>query len=150
MLLDNCYEGQNERFQYPVLSQGATESLRGASAVIRFMNQFHEPTPVVFAAEPGKTARTVADPRDPGGQVSLGPIARRMLLAFGDSGGLHSTAVSGLTVSSLIRYLTNPRGDPGSLPAVTWSDITARDGYLFRRGTSPRGRHIERTGTGRP
>jgi len=57
--------------------------LLAAFAPVRFLNEFHQPNPVVYSTAPGTVVLTAPDPLNPLG-YEIGPLARRALLATRD------------------------------------------------------------------
>ncbi|MEB2777470.1 caspase family protein [Algoriphagus sp. D3-2-R+10] len=80
-LIDACYEGVEEDFSAldPWFTQTAAQNFKDVAAVLRFMNEYHQENPVLFATQPGMTTKTVTDPSLPEG-VKIGPLCRKMLL----------------------------------------------------------------------
>lgn len=84
VLLDTCYEGKEARFDSPVLTGAAVESLRATAGVLRFVNEFHQESPVIFSTEPGTVVSTAPDSTDPKADP-IGPLARRATIVFDES-----------------------------------------------------------------
>lgn len=126
LLLDTCYEGQPASFGSPVLTPGAIESLRQTATILRHMNEFRGPNPVVFSAEPGREVPLAPDPRSPD-QASLGPIGRRLLLLSSRA----APAGTGLRLSDVVAQLTSRTLDSATSPPVTHATAPRMDGVLL-------------------
>lgn len=114
LLLDACYEGREVDFENAVLSPTASGNLRDVAAVLRFMNEFRQPDPVVFSTAPGGTVRTVPHP-DGGIVVNIGPIARRLLLA--------APPDEEVAFGRLVQRVLAPDLDARTAPAVSRSEL---------------------------
>lgn len=116
ILLDTCYYGRRVDFHSPVLSQMATQNLEGVAAGLRFLNQFHQTSPVVFASAPGSVVTTVPDPTAPQSDA-IAPIARRLVLAFDRNlAGGHR-----VTLADLVGALGSATLDTETKPAVSYA-----------------------------
>jgi hypothetical protein len=141
LLLDTCYEGQPASFTSPVLSAEAIRNLQSVAGILRYIDEFHTPNPVIFSAEPGSEVPLAPDPRAPD-QSSLGPIGRRLLLLSS------RVAASGtnLRLSSMVAQLTSASLDPATSPPVTHATAPTVDGLLLGASTT-RALVESRTGT---
>ena len=140
MLLDNCYDGRAALFESPVLTPTAIDNLRQIAGVLRFINEFHGPNPVIFSAEPGREVPLAPDPRHPK-QASLGPLGRRLVLLSSRLG-----AATGLKLSELVALLTSAQLDDATSPPVTHATAPGVDGVLL--SSSPQLASVEtRSGT---
>lgn len=116
-IFDHCYEGEEQSFEAGALSQEAAQNLNDVLAVMRYMNQFHTDSPVLFSASPGTVVSAVADPHPDFGDRSVGPLARRLLLAI----AAHEE--TGTDLDGLVSALTDAAGqtlDPVTQPAITF------------------------------
>ncbi|MBO0360707.1 caspase family protein [Hymenobacter sp. BT186] len=120
MLLDCCYEGQDEKATLRALANQQTfqqvAALAQASmAIVRKMNEFAEPNPVVFSAVPGQLAEAVPLPGGKPGK-RVGPVCRRAMLASAQA------AEQPLTLDRLLLALTSPVLDtaPKSVAISNW------------------------------
>lgn len=102
VLVDLCRNTDEAPFDFGEMfsdkdrSEGALAAAELVGGFWRRQNIFLDsPYPVVFAAEPGEFATTVADPFDPSGTRSIGPLAQRFSLVeeFLRSSGLEMTVV---------------------------------------------------------
>jgi hypothetical protein len=77
-ILDNCYKGKSLGFESQVLTATASKNLTAVKQVLRHINEFHQPNPVLFStigqcreggAGPGRPekprCRTARSPGDP-------------------------------------------------------------------------------------
>lgn len=80
-LIDACYETQIEDFSTldKWFNPSTVELFKETSEVLRFMNEYHQSKPVIFATQPGASVKTVTDPNLPEG-VKIGPLCRRLIL----------------------------------------------------------------------
>lgn len=136
LLLDSCYEGTAETFDSPVLSATATQNLRDVANVLRYMNELHQPNPVVFSAEPGTFVSTVADPTE-GSSREVGPLARRFLLATAEVGDRE------LSLRGVVHSLTDSGFDPLSPAGVSFAEGIPR----YRFAAAPGGSVDRRSGS---
>jgi hypothetical protein len=111
VLLDTCYEGTAASFDSPVLTGEAIRNLRDGANALKFLNEFHQPNPVIFSTAPGTTVTSVTDPSN--SSYRVGPLARRLLLAL-DDGKVKS-------LQSLIKFMTAAGSDGATSPAVTYA-----------------------------
>lgn len=145
VLLDSCYPAKDQQFSSPVLTATAQQNLRDIAKVVRFMNQFKQPQPVVFSAPPGETVVAVPDPLDPGGPYAVGPLARRLVLATKDD-RKHRRP---LTLTTLVKRLADRDLDEATRPGVTHArDMNAA--VKFRWGRHADLQVIDRGGTAKP
>ncbi|MCO5966025.1 hypothetical protein GOB42_24990 [Sinorhizobium meliloti] len=141
-ILDACYEGQEKKFEHPVLTGPAIQSLQQVAFALRFMNEFHQESPVLFSTAPGSVVRTVADPTG-SSRDYIAPLARRIALL------LDATA-DGSRSLNLARFVSAMRArdlDPETKPAITHSTPADDWDRAFLVFSSPGGRLIERVGT---
>ena len=82
VMIDACYEGESVDLTMPVLSPAAQKSISDTQAILRVMNEFRTPNPVVFSAPPGDTVSTAGHPTNKSYKLNIGPLARRTALAF--------------------------------------------------------------------
>jgi len=80
MMLDNCQEGETAQLTTRVFSEALRQNIGDAFQVLRYMNEFREPNPVLFSTAPGTVTRTVKDPSNPASPLSVGPLGRRFAL----------------------------------------------------------------------
>jgi hypothetical protein len=142
LLLDTCYAGQPVSFTSPVLTDQAIQNLQAVAGVLRFMNEFHIPNPVIFSAEPGTEVPLAPDPRSPT-QASLGPIARRILLVS------RKVAASGveLSLSQFVAQLTSTSLDNETKPPVTHAIAPIKDDVLLGPAAASQTKVEERVAT---
>lgn len=127
LLIDACYEGENVSFASPVLTETVLGNLRDGAAILRFINQFRGPNPVIFSAEPGTVVETVTPPPSVNlNKVTIGPLARRLALALEKSGQ------SDLIVQTLVDRLVSPQLDNQTSPAVTHFEPEAIQRIAYR------------------
>ncbi len=134
LLLDTCSEGKKEDFRSSVLSGGAQQTLRDTATILRTINEFRDSYPVLFSAEPGTVATTVADPRDPE-FYSLGPLGRRLTLIFDKANQSHAP----LSLERLLSDMTSSALDPATKPAICHMQKRAFDQLLFDPATPASG-----------
>ncbi len=115
VLLDTCYEAEARDFAPGVLTGTAVESLRAVAGVLRAINEFRQPHPVLFSTQPGTVASTVPDPYEPNAALPVAPLARRLAIVFDRA----SASGRGLTLAGLVRAMSDPSVDPIAGPAVT-------------------------------
>lgn len=120
LLLDTCSEGKREDFRHSVLSGMAQQNLRDTAAILRVLNEFRNTYPVLFSAEPGTVASTVADPRDPN-FYSLGPLARRLTIIFDRANQSHAP----FSLSQLLADLSSTTLDATTKAAVCHTENRA-------------------------
>jgi hypothetical protein len=123
-LIDACYEGNAVDFNVPTLSSVAEKNLQDSVAILKFMNQFRGTNPVVFSTTPGDTVNTVKHPFNPKLRYNIGPIARRLVLAF--QGLEHSNSVS---IKDIVTVLKSSDLDSVTKPVVSYADYSI--GYHF-------------------
>ena len=145
IMIDTCYEGSAANFRSPVLSAEASRNLADLAAVLRFMNEFHQPEPVLFSTEPGTLVPTVSDPRNASGQLTVAPLARRATL-LADKANRHGEAVS---LAAFLDHFSSGSSDNETEPAVTRAehDPTLWAGFILDHKTKHRGRLEEYKGT---
>jgi hypothetical protein len=140
VMLDSCYEGTVGKFETGILSSQAASGLNDVMNALRWINEFHQSDPVLFAAPPGTLTQTVADPTDSQPNL-IGPLARRFLLAF------DVTQIDGLPLGNLVDAMKSRNLDPATQPTFT----QAQPGQEWQRSVSIRnrtvGKGIERLGT---
>jgi hypothetical protein len=118
LLLDACYEGKQVELLDAVISRRLAENLTDIFKVLRHMNEFRDgPTLAVFSIKPGDLASTVQDPLDPDSQLSVGPLARRVMLSFDRAFRGKST----LTVAQFLGQMANAAFDPETRSVMTLS-----------------------------
>ncbi|MBB4189285.1 hypothetical protein GGE07_005967 [Sinorhizobium terangae] len=141
-ILDACYEGQEANFDRPVLTGSAIESLKQVASVLRFMNEFHQESPVLFSTTPGSVARTVADPTG-SSPDHIAPLARRITLL------LDATAEGSrsLSLSQFIAAMRATDLDPATKPVITLATPAGDWDRSFLVFSSPKGLIDERVGT---
>lgn len=130
MILDNCYEGKEEEITSTLLSDTLKRNISDTVAAIRFLNQFHEPNMVFFSTTPGNIVPVVADPTDPSSDVSVGPLARRLLLVLNRA----KSEGRAVTLQELLSQMTSPSLDKTTRPAVTFAQLTEPQLIVFRPG----------------
>ncbi|MBL4707534.1 MAG: hypothetical protein JKY48_03735, partial [Flavobacteriales bacterium] len=96
-LVDACYEGVEENVD---------KWIDGASAILKFMNEYHSPNPVVFAAPPGDTTSTKEDPKVPEG-TNIGPLCRKLMLVE-----KQLLKTPELSLMDVVLLLSDPAFDP--------------------------------------
>jgi hypothetical protein len=117
VLLDTCYEGTEARFDSPVLTGPAIESLRSVANVLRVMNEFHQDNPILFSTEPGTVVSTVPDPTDAQSDP-VGPLARRvMILLDGTLNTRHD-----LSLGEFVTRMASTDLDQATKPAITHAE----------------------------
>lgn len=123
LLVDACYEGEAVKVELPLLSNEANQSLIDVQEIIIFMNEFHDPDPVVFSAHPGSVVRTVEIPNETGvlATLRIGPLARRLLLALNEW-----DVWLDVTERILVETLLSPDLDTITDPAVSFAEFDAR------------------------
>jgi hypothetical protein len=142
VLFDDCQSGRARSLESSFLSANAAQSGQSALTVVKYLNQFHLPNPVVFATRPGSEAFTKSDPMNP--QLSVGPLARRLLIVY-DSAQRSGRRIN---LSTLVAKLTDPAFDRGqSDPGITFVNL-GRDGSMFRVAPAKGSEHLLRNGTG--
>ena len=60
VILDNCYKGKSLGFESQVLTATASKNL--TAVVLRHINEFHQPNPVLFSTSPGNVVKVAPDP----------------------------------------------------------------------------------------
>lgn len=113
-ILDACYEGDEAKFESPVLEGPAVDSLRSVANILRFMNEFRHQSPVLFSTPPGSVVSTVEDPTASSPE-QIAPSARRITLALDTAAG----GGNPMTVSEFINLMKSRQLDTQTLPAVT-------------------------------
>ena len=81
VMLDTCYDGKEKRFESPALTAVATRNLKDVAGVLRAFNEFRDTYFVLFAASPGSSVATVENPLQPDSNISIAPLARRLILS---------------------------------------------------------------------
>jgi hypothetical protein len=86
MLLDCCYEGDEEKvrvqdFAYQESLRKVAQLSADAMGIVRNLNQYHEPNPVVFSTPPGTLVQVTPHPTE-GASKSIGPLCRRTLVSL--------------------------------------------------------------------
>jgi hypothetical protein len=113
LLLDTCYEGSEASFESPFLTGMAIKNLTDNAAILKFINEFHQPNPVLFSTVPGTTVTPVEDPTDP--KSVVGRLGRRLVLTI-DRAALSHRSVS---LGDFVHSMTSSTLDPITSPAVT-------------------------------
>jgi hypothetical protein len=142
VILDTCYEGNQRSFDSAVLSKTASQNLTDVAGILRTMNEFRDTNPVLFSTTPGSVVSTVEDPLDPKSDISVGPLARRVVMILNQ---VIKRNVP-VTLRDFVSAMTSKSLDSLTAPAVTHS--VARedwDNVLFRRSVG--GRSERRLGT---
>jgi hypothetical protein len=139
LVLDNCQSGKAERFTSPALTQTAEGNIDDAVAILRHMNEFHTPDPVIFSTAPGTEVSDVADPLDEESPTGVAPLGRRMLLVYSRALQSHHS----VTLAQFVAALKDPSFDPATSPAVTFAELASNSTVLIssapaRRGVHPR------------
>lgn len=116
LLLDSCYEGEEQDFLSPALSAGASSQLATMAEALRHLNEFRQSDPVVFSTRPGTKVPLATDPRDETHRMA--PLARRLTLL------VHGKTVP-TTLGELVQGLVSPKLDRATRPAVTFATPTA-------------------------
>ena len=122
LLFDNCYEGDEEKFNSPVLSETATKNLVGISNILRFINEFHGKNPVLFAAARGEKVKTVPPPFETNPIYNIGPLARRLLISLEPY-----ARGERFTLQQLVASLKDGGLDEHTRPAITKAEIEHLD-----------------------
>jgi hypothetical protein len=117
VILDTCYSGKPAIFESPVLGQRAMQGIEDTAAALKVINEFHQPSPVLFSTEPGTTVETVPDPENPSSN-RVAPLARRMILVLGQASKSGRT----LTLGSFLEALSAPNLDATTKPPVTFAE----------------------------
>jgi hypothetical protein len=145
-VLDTCYEGKAPSIDSPVLSGAAIASLRNVSSVLRFMNEFHQSSPVLFSTAPGRVVATVDDPVDATSDP-VAPLARRVMILLDNI----ATKKEPLKLHEFVRQMTSKDLDSKTAPAISnassapdWNETlllyTSNSGALVERmGSAPIG-----------
>jgi hypothetical protein len=114
LLVDSCYEGELVDYRLPVLSTTAETNIRDTIGIVKYMNEFHTSNPVIFSAAPGTRVKTVKHPFDNSLQYSIGPLARRLVLA------LEKTDINHLTnFSNIVSQLKNGKLDDATSAVIS-------------------------------
>ncbi len=118
LLIDACYEGDEITFPDNILNPTAKQNVDDTLSVVKFMNQFRDPYPVLFSAAPGDVVPTVKIPNASAFQATqkIGPIARRILLALDDSRSPQT-----LNVEDFIKQLQHSDLDQETRVPITFS-----------------------------
>lgn len=120
MLLDNCYAQDSSEVMQDYQST-IGELYRDVSNIIKVMNQFREPNPVIFSTVPGTTVKNVKHPFNEY-PLSIGPLARRSLIATRNP--------TNLSMSEFLEYLTNGEDTETTAGITFWEpeyDLTIID-----------------------
>ncbi|MBI0401134.1 caspase family protein [Cyclobacterium marinum] len=134
MLLDNCYAQDSSEVMNDYQST-IGQLYSDVSDIVKVMNQFREPHPVIFSTVPGTSVKNVEHPFKEYA-LSVGPLARRSLLAARNS--------TDLNLSELVKHLTEGQ-DSKTNPGVTYWDPD----YDLRiiNGNKPKGILVQNKGT---
>lgn len=143
LVLDTCYGADEANFDSPILTAAAIGSLKSVAGVLRFMNEFHQSSPVIFSAEPGTLAKTVVDPvysyPEP-----MPPLAHRMMIMFDEA----ARADGALDLRSFIDGMTSSGLDSLTSPAITNAEPSADWKGVFLSFSNQTGAIDERSGSG--
>jgi Caspase domain len=145
LLLDTCYEGKLAELPEAVISRQLAENLTDIFKVLRHINEFRGPTLAVFSTAPGTLALMVPDPLDPESSLSVGPLARRVMLSFDQA----FRSKSALTVGQFLRKMSSATFDPETRSVVTLSVPAQSATTLIRYPVLERSVGELRFGTGR-
>ena len=122
LLIDSCYEGQaNETMQISaIVGEQVRRLFADVGDILTFMNQFHDPDPVVFATSAGSVVPTVPIPGADGVLATqrIGPLARRLLLWLD---GMDTA--QGATEHNLVAALTATDLDSDTEPAISFAEF---------------------------
>jgi hypothetical protein len=141
-VLDTCTTGTPTELTSPLLTASTNTSLGSAQAAVRALNEFRDPNPVLFSATPGSDVPLAPDPRNPNSVLSVGPLGRRILIAFDRRASSHRD----LSLATLVFELGNAAFDATTRPAVTHAQLqqNAARGIAF---DGPQGVIETRTGS---
>jgi hypothetical protein len=124
VILDICYEGKSRSFESEALTATASRSSAAVAQILRHINEFNGPNPVLFATSPGNVVSVAPDPDHPGSR-NVGPLARRAMLIL----DLASRRGRDLSLGEFVAQMASPDLDKLTTPAVTrakragfWSD----------------------------
>lgn len=119
VMLDTCYDGKEKKFESPVLTSVATKNLKDVAGILRKVNEFQDTYPVLFSTVPGKSVVTVQNPSEPDSDVTIAPLARRLILS------VHPALNQGRPVSlgQFLADMVSPRLDSLTTAAVTHSRV---------------------------
>jgi len=134
MLLDNCYAQDSSEVMNDYQST-IGKLYNDVGGIVKVMNQFREPHPVVFSTVPGTSVKNVKHPFKEYAH-SIGPLARRSLLAANSSPNLN--------LSELVDYLIEGE-DSETKPGVTFWEPDYD--FTIIRGGKPKGILVENKGT---
>jgi len=127
IMVDCCRkeEADNEfpekRMRY-FFSDQNVETFKTIVGALRYINEFHQSSPIIFSIVPGQSAPTVDIPDKQkvaawklDTSLQIGPLCRRMLLAMNaiDNGRT-------ISISSFVRMITDSLFDSGSPTAVSF------------------------------
>jgi hypothetical protein len=141
IILDNCYEGEEYKFDSPGLTFRLREGFKYNVEHLRPLNEFHNTYPVLFSTEPGTTVSISPDPRNPASQVEgVAPLARRLLI-------IKDAKSRRLTFRDLVALMMSPTLDPVTHPAVSHSLPVLKGGEVVWSPAARRGQHDEIFGT---
>lgn len=128
LILDACYEGSPvdlEAYQ-AVFSAQNRAFLSDMADILRFKNQFRQPSPVIFSAQPGTLVPTAKDPSN--ALLSLAPMARRLALL--------ARAEGNVTLEEMIAHLTDPAADSETDPGVSFAQLDAHGDKVLLASSS--------------
>ena len=132
LILDTCFEGRLAHFDSPVLTAQASGSLASVAQVLRFTNEFHQESPVLFSAPPGEQVETTPDPVNPQ-NGNIAPMARRLELLLRSAEGSGGS----LTLGDIVHRLSAPDLDLLTKPAVTHATPGASwNSIVYQAGTA--------------
>jgi hypothetical protein len=143
ILLDNCASGKAQQFASGVLTREAAVNVNDVAAVIRVMNEFRQPNPVIFSARPGTDVAPVRDPRGDG-TVLLGPLARRATIIV----AAHNPP--NVSLGTFVRALSSATLDPVSKPGVTYASYGESWTQLIFLSGQPAAEIVKKTGSATP
>ncbi|HKQ09492.1 MAG TPA: caspase family protein [Blastocatellia bacterium] len=146
LLLDACYEGTPVTLLDTVISQQLAKNLTDVFKVLRYENEFHGPTIAVYSTAPGTVVPTVQDPEDPDSPLSVGPLARRLMIIYGQS----FKGQASLTIGELLRKVSASSFDRATPSVVSLSKPEHPDAQLIKFPLSATAAAEARVGTGSP
>jgi len=144
LLLDSCYNLDKLHLSELVFSKQLANNLEDIFKQLRYINEFHDgPTMTVFSTPPGTKVGNVQDPIELDAPLSVGPIARRLMLSFERAFKLKRK----LTITEFLQQMSDSAFDTATPTVLTLSTPSCPDTQLITYPLSDSSKSERRFGT---
>lgn len=147
LLLDSCYEFEKVNLPDRVISQQLANNLTDAFKAVRYLNEFRDgPAMAVFSTRPGTVVPMAQDPIDTDSKLSIGPLARRLIMSFEQA--FEKKGV--LRIAEFLQQMSGAAFDQATPSVSTSSKPVHPDMQLIKYPLSQNSPGELRSGTGVP